>query len=520
VTSPSRDLSALRRSERDGVTDDPQSAVARGVPAPPRRWKTRVLLPVLLLLAFAAVLVPSAWRTLTPRLDVRVVPVVAKRGVTASGSVAFQATGWFEPDPYPVIATTLADGVIAEVLVLEGERVQRGQVLARLVPDDAQLALRRAEAVVQQHAAHTLASEVRMAAAQTAWDHPIARDEALASAECRALSARAEVERQARTVVMNEARLRELEEQLRRDEQQLPERAVSEFDVVRLRLRVDAERAALAAVRAGADVAKGALAQAEASLVAARENRRLRIEETETLAAARADLDRARAEHADVAARRDEAALRLSRMEVKAPIDGVVMLLEMAPGAKRMLGMDDPHSAHVAELYDPEKLQVRVDVPLADAAGLGVGQQAQIVAEVLPDRTFEGEVTRIVHEADIQKNTLQVKVAVRDPVIELKPEMLARVRFFGMQSQAQGGGESTRLFVPSRLLQARNGAQAQVWIVDKGRAVALRRDVTVGGESGDAIEITSGLSPGDALIDAPPAGLADGDAVRVTGEAR
>jgi multidrug efflux pump subunit AcrA (membrane-fusion protein) len=75
-----------------------------------------------------------------------------------------------------------------------------------------------------------------------------------------------------------------------------------------------------------------------------------------------------------------------------------------------------------------------------------------------------------------------------------------------MQSQAQGGGESTRLFVPSRLLQARNGAQAQVWIVDKGRAVALRRDVTVGGASGDAIEITSGLSPGDALIDAPPPG--------------
>lgn len=517
MTGPGRDLSGLRRT---GAVEPVPTTDARGVPSPPRRWKTRVLLPALLLLAFAAVLLPAAWSALTPKVDVRVVPVVAKRGVAASGAVAFQATGWFEPDPYPVIATTLADGVVAEVLVLEGERVKKDQVLARLVPDDAQLALRRAEAEVRQHTAHIASAEARLAAAQTTWDEPVQRDEAVAVADGRVASARADVARQEQMVAVAEARVGEFEEQLRREEQQLPERAVSEFDVVRTRLRLAAEKAALAAERAAGGVAQGALTQAQAMLTAARENRRLRVEETEALAAARADLDRARGEHMDVLARRDEAALRLARMEVKAPIDGVVMLLEMAPGAKRMFGMDDPHSAHVAELYDPSKLQVRVDVPLADAAGLGVGQKAQIVAEVLPDRTFEGVVTRIVHEADIQKNTLQVKVAVSDPVDELKPEMLARVRFFGLGAATAGAGESTRLYVPSRLLQERDGEHAQVWIVDKGRGAALRRDVTVGGAQGDDVEVTSGLAPGDAVIDAPPAGLADGDPVRVTGEAR
>ena len=66
-------------------------------------------------------------------------------------------------------------------------------------------------------------------------------------------------------------------------------------------------------------------------------------------------------------------------------------------------------------LYDPKRLQVRVDVPLADAAKVRVGQQAKVVVGVLPDRTFDGEVTRVVHEADIQRNTLQVKVAHHRP---------------------------------------------------------------------------------------------------------
>jgi multidrug efflux pump subunit AcrA (membrane-fusion protein) len=60
-----------------------------------------------------------------------------------------------------------------------------------------------------------------------------------------------------------------------------------------------------------------------------------------------------------------------------------------------------------------------------------VGQRCEVVVEVLPDRTFAGEVTRITHQADLQKNTLQIKVRVLDPDPMLRPEMLTRVRFLG-----------------------------------------------------------------------------------------
>ena len=80
-----------------------------------------------------------------------------------------------------------------------------------------------------------------------------------------------------------------------------------------------------------------------------------------------------------------------------------------------MLNTDNPNSAQAVRLYDPARLQVHVDVPLADAGKVSVGQRANIVVGVLPDRTFEGEIARIVPQADIRRNTLQVKVRIADP---------------------------------------------------------------------------------------------------------
>jgi multidrug efflux pump subunit AcrA (membrane-fusion protein) len=217
-------------------------------------------------------------------------------------------------------------------------------------------------------------------------------------------------------------------------------------------------------------------------------------------------------------------------MEVRSPADGIVMQRLVEPGGKLLLmGMDDPRSAQAVRLYDPKKLQVRVDVPLADAAKVGVGMDATIVVGVLPDKTFRGKVSRIVNEADIQKNTLQVKVAITDPSPQLKPEMLARVRFSGM-AQADGhpgsapsatpraaGGEQM-ILAPLSLIH-RMGNTAMAWVVDRGRGTASHRTIQLGQAQIDGwVAVTAGLSPGDQLI-ADFRGLRDGQRVRVVGEA-
>src|SRR5690606_19755873 len=200
------------------------------------------------------------------------------------------------------------------------------------------------------------------------------------------------------------------------------------------------------------------------------------IEERRALDSAQAALAAAQAALAQADAARDEAQLRLDRMTIASPITGYIMRRLTSPGDKVMLAMDDVHSSHIAHIYDPQQIQVRGDVPLADAASVFTGQRCEVVVEILPDRTFTGEVTRITHQADVQKNTLEVKVKVLDPDPLLRPEMLTRVKFLpdgagsGGGAGGQAGGEGASLvLVPEAALDTAGGA-ARVWVVRDRRA--------------------------------------------------
>jgi HlyD family secretion protein len=89
----------------------------------------------------------SGYDSLAPAKAVAVAPVVQKAGAasTQPGSAVVQAAGWIEPDPFVINASALADGIVEEVLVLESETVEKGDVLVRMVEDDARLELEQAE---------------------------------------------------------------------------------------------------------------------------------------------------------------------------------------------------------------------------------------------------------------------------------------------------------------------------------------------------------------------------------------
>jgi RND family efflux transporter MFP subunit len=481
-------------------------AGATTIPAPPARWKTRVLLPGVILLTMLAILGYAARDAVFPATAVRVVPVVVKVVNDASaGSVVAQAPGWVEPDPYALAVSALTDGIVKEVLVLEGARVKAGDVVVRMVDDEAKLALERIDALCQQ-------AQATLAAAQTEWDNPVERRRAVDVGEAMLDEARAELTKLDSDIAVERAKVAELNEEVRRKQQAADARAASEFEVVQAKLRLQGQLALLKSTEAQRPVLEAKAKRLEAELVAAKENLRLRITETKELAAAKAGYQEA---HAML----EEAKLRLERMEVVSPMDGIVMRRLAEPGAKLMLNSDMEQSAQAVRLYDPRKLQVRVDVPLADAAKVGVGQEALVAVDVLPERTFKGKVTRIVHEADIQKNTLQVKVAIEDPVEELKPEMLARVRFLAAARGEGGSDTQQRIFAPQRLIRSEHPGHAAAWVVDQGRGVAVMKKVTAGSRKTDGwVEVTEGLQPGDRLISSDTSGLSEGQRVKVMGE--
>lgn len=553
-----RGATAATRGRTQIMTTDPKisgismlssgatGASRRGTPMPAMKWKTRVLLPAGVIAAAAGLLVYTGAEALTPALDVEVVPVVLKAAkqdaapsqetkgapATGTGAVAAQAPGWIEPDPFAINVSSLANGVVREVLVLEGDRVTAGQLLARLIDDDARLELVRAEAESREKMAEVVVAEAEMMEARMVWENRIDLIRAVAVAEATLEEARAELARLPLEVDAQAAKLEELRDDLRRKEELVLKRAVPEADVVQLRHRVKAQEAALDAARAMRPVLEAKVKVWQAEAVAARDDQRLRIRDTRMMAAANANHEAAKAASARADAMREEARLRMARMDIRSPAAGVVMRRLVEPGSKLMMEMDDPSSCWVVRLYDPKKLQVRVDVPLVSAGSLGVGMPAEITVEALPGRTFTGKVTRLVHEANIQKNTVQVKVVIDEPVPELKPEMLTRVKLFsaGGTKPAQPRATGTTpgsgvIMAPTALLMREGGeATARAWVVDQSRSRAQPRDVRLGAlteratDGGDWIEVVEGLRPGDRLIAGDISRLRDGLKVRVSGE--
>ncbi len=508
-----RDLSGLRRAPEDSAA----TSTAASIPEPKQRFWSRRGLPIALLVAFVLVLAIAGRDALFPRLDVRVAPVVPGDVETSGGDVVAQAAGWVEPDPFPHYASALTDGVVEDVLVLEGEAVTAGQVVARLVPDEARLALERAEGELAHREARVSSAEAVRTEAQSNWDNPVELERAVAVAAAEvdgAQAAQTELERQ---IEAQDGRIAEILDLVDAEAGEVKAGASSAFALTQTRLRLTTARAVHGSLVARRGIRSAEFDVAHATHHAAARDLELRIDDTRALAGAKAALRQAVGERDRAKAARDEAALRLDRMQVRSPSAGLVMRRLAAPGAKVMLAMDSPHSSHIVHLYDPAKLQVRVDVPLADATNVGLDQPAEIIVEVLPSRTFQGRVARIVHEADVQKNTLQVKVAITDPVPDLKPEMLARVRFLATAEESDG--ESTRtLFAPRALLLDVSGDRAAAWIVDEGGGTAERRQLVLGRNQKDGwIEVRGGLRSGDRVIDPRGLTLSEGRRIRVVG---
>src|SRR5690606_22719854 len=129
----------------------------------------------------------------------------------------------------------------------------------------------------------------------------------------------------------------------------------------------------------------------------------------------------ARVQQAELAVR--VARLRLERMVVKAPVTGRVLSLVAQPGS-RVMGLDpggEHRASTVVTLYDPQMLQVRADVRLEDVPRVLPGQPVKIET-VSSSEPLEGEVLYATSQANIQKNTLEVKIAVKSPPATIRPE--------------------------------------------------------------------------------------------------
>jgi len=174
-----------------------------------------------------------------------------------------------------------------------------------------------------------------------------------------------------------------------------------------------------------------------------------------------------------------------SRIAVRAPQAGVVTALNVREG------MYVTPDVEVMSLADLSSVWLLADVYERQAAWVGVGQKAEVRVSSRPGEVYQGEVEFIYPSLDPKTRTLRARLRFDNPSEELKPGMYANV-------QIQAEPRAAVLSV-SRQALIRSGRTDRV-IVALGEGKFRAADVVTGVESGNAIEIVSGLQEGEQVV--------------------
>lgn len=501
----------IDRSEETGPTLKPR-----------RRVLSRYVLPGLLLLGFLGLLGWASWDVVFPPRPVTVVPVLATRAsMQREGTPLFQAAGWIEPRPTPVRVAALAPGFVERLLVVEDQSVKAGEPVAELVKDDAQLAYDRASADLKLREAEHEEAQASLRAAITRFDEPVHLEAPLREAE----SALAKIETQLRILPFEIEQAAAQSEFAKQDYEgkQSVEGAVAGRTIAGAKSRMRSAGAFVAGLRDREKSLENERAALAAHRDAIRKQLDLLVDETKAKEEAASRLKAAAARVGQARVSVAEAKLRLDRMTVRAPVEGRVLRLVADPGTRLMVGMGHTGShdgSTVITMYQPLKLQIRVDVRFEDLPQVRIGQPVRIANPAL-NSPLTGRVLRVSSEADIQKNTLEVKIEIESPSNLCKPEMLVDVTFLAPRESAPSAkptANAMRLYIPQQYVQ-QSEEGTFVWLADQTAKTARKKLVQTGGTGHDGlVEITSGLTLSSRIIASGRAGLVDGDRIRITGE--
>jgi RND family efflux transporter MFP subunit len=200
---------------------------------------------------------------------------------------------------------------------------------------------------------------------------------------------------------------------------------------------------------------------------------------------------------------------RLQQMQnfekVVAPFDGVVTARNIDIGSLIEAGANSQTKElfHVGAL---NQLRVYVAVPEAYANAVADGGTVKLTETDRPGEVFQGKLVRNSSAIDPMSRTLNAEVDVKNPNGRLLPGAYVFVHL-----QLPGNPRSVTL--PSNALLFR-AEGLRVGVVRQNRVVLT--PVFIGRDYGDSVEVTSGLTPQDAVILDPPDSLAAGEAVSVT----
>lgn len=201
------------------------------------------------------------------------------------------------------------------------------------------------------------------------------------------------------------------------------------------------------------------------------------------LAAAKQELEVAKANQQHFSALSDYA-------KITAPYNGVVTWRFSDTGALVQAGTSNTSGLPVVTLAEVDVLRLRIPVPESLAAKIRIGDTADVAVQATGEH-FTGKVERFTDALDPSTRTMQVEIDVPNPNYHLQPGMYADVRL-------NANSRDNTLTIPVEAVR-HEGNKTKVLVLDSNERIQSR-DVRVGVQGSDRVEILAGLAEGERVL--------------------
>jgi len=183
----------------------------------------------------------------------------------------------------------------------------------------------------------------------------------------------------------------------------------------------------------------------------------------------------------------------LDDTRVKAPINGTINTKKVNEGSYIQ------QNSSIGNIVDISTMKVKVSISEKDAFVLHPGDSVEITTDVYPGQRFLGHVDNIASKAD-EAHTYPVEIHLpNNPAFPLKGGMFGRINFTSITSR-----DAIAISRDALIGSVKN---AQVFVI-KGNIASLR-NITIGRESGQLLEVLNGLEEGEMVVTSGQNNLSD-----------
>ena len=193
--------------------------------------------------------------------------------------------------------------------------------------------------------------------------------------------------------------------------------------------------------------------------------------------------------------------------KVYAPFDGVITARTVDTGQLIETGT----GKELFHLQAIQTLRVFVNLPQIDSAKVETGAKIDLTFAEHPGQTFQGTLVRTASAIDPSSRTLPVEIDVDNRAGELLPGSLAQVHF-------KVSATAPTFIVPAAALIFRKEG-LHVGTVVNGN-IAHLIPVVIGEDDGASVQIITGLTATDQVIQDPPDSLIEGQKISVITSAK